>query len=84
MPYTKNTQEIPMLWRIQYDKHTSTPETFIVRWDSIIAVRDLIDNGDRKIRIYFGDSWIQFSKSKTPDAVALFDLWNNQCILQEY
>lgn len=82
MPYTKNAQEIPMLWRIEYDQHTSAPETFIVRWDSIVAVRSMMDGGERLIRIYFADTWIQFSERDTPDAVALFEMWNDQCIMQ--
>ena len=84
MPYTKSTQEIPMLWRIQYDLHTSKPETIIIRWENIIAVRNLMDGGEWKIRIYFADTWIQFSEKNTPDAFALLEMWNNQCIMQEY
>ena len=85
MPYTQNTQEIPMLWRIEYDHNKySKPQTLIIRWDTIIAVRNLMDVGQWMIRIYFMDTWIQFTEKNTPDAVALLEMWNNQCIMQEY
>ena len=85
MPYTKDAQEIPMLWRIQHnhDKNSKS-ETIIIRWENIIAVRNLMDGGEWKIRIYFADTWIQFSEKNTPDAFALLEMWNNQCIMQEY
>ena len=86
MPYTHNTPEPHMLWRIQYDHdEPHGPEVFIIRWNNIIAIKRHRTNGCHwMIRIYFSDTWIQFEEKETPDAAALLELWNNQCILQEY
>lgn len=80
MPDTKKSQELPMLYRIRHGRHKRA-EIWIVKWDSIHAVETRFE-GEWLIRIWYAGGWKQFSENN-PDALALFELWNNQCILPE-
>ena len=66
---------IPMLFSISHNDG----EVLIIKWNSINAVRRFQDGKDWYIRVYFQDTWYQFSDCL--DADELFHLWSDQCIL---
>ena len=84
MPLDSTQPKIPMLWRIRYDMDKNGKHSvFIVKLQSIHAIGRFKRDGEYMIRIHHGDNWIQFSEKNTPDAAALLELWENQCILPE-
>jgi hypothetical protein len=81
MPYytdvTKTTP--PMLFRINYsDDLSKEDKVMVIKWSSINAVVKMYsDKGRHVIRVYFQDTWYQWDIKACPDAVTLFETWNN-------
>jgi hypothetical protein len=81
MPYyTEPKTHPPMLFRINYsDDLDKEDKVMVLKWSSINAVVKKYTDRTKEpvIRIYFQDTWYQFCAKTCPDAVTLFETWNN-------